>query len=103
MLLPSRWVLGPHYIKRRHFVSSTSRIFPTMLLPARECLLNLQSYSGTNDIPFVGIDHPRLLPLYHLRYSTQYSVNPLTTVRIMNRRRPTTNFYGICQQQCPVF
>src|ERR1700732_1585736 len=86
-----RWILSPHLIKSRHFVSSTSRISPTRLLPVRECLGNSPSCNKTNDMPFVGIDHPRLLLLYPLRYFTRYSVNSSTTARITNpqQRGPT--------------
>jgi hypothetical protein len=97
------WILSPHLIKRRRFVSSTSRISPTRLLPVRECLRNSPSYNETNDMPFVGIDHPRLLLLYPLRYFTRYSVNSSTTARITNPQQPTTNLSGHCRQQCPDF
>src|SRR5882762_4041600 len=65
--------------------------------------LNSPSYSETNDILFVGINHPRLLLLYPLRYFTQYSVNSSTTARITNLQQLTTNLSGHCQQQCPAF
>ena len=87
----------PHYELFKH---TMSRIFPPRLLLARECLLNLPSYSERRKLPFIGIDRPRLFPPYHLRYSTEYSVNSSTIARITNRRQPTTNLSGICQQKC---